>query len=39
MNKLLEHAQRELEYAGFDIEAPDKEKFDSVDDCLTIITC
>ena len=32
MNKLLKHAKEELKYAGFNIEAPDKEKFDSDDD-------
>lgn len=32
MRNLLEHAKRELELAGYDIEAPDKEVFDSDED-------
>ena len=32
MSKLLEHARSELKLAGYDIDAPDKEEFESDED-------
>ena len=32
MSKLLEHARNELKLAGYDIDAPDKEEFESDED-------
>lgn len=32
MSRLLEHAEKELKLAGYDIEAPDKETLDSEED-------